>query len=441
MLKNKTKKLNELVAIDKNDSPPETITKEKETEEKNTPTYTFNGLLSKTKQNQTEEPKTVELNFDFENKGVTPAAEKGKLKIFNGNTNFFKKYLDRLKRVSLKDKIFFTKNLSVMLKAGLSLGQAIEALAEQTPNQKFKSILKDVESQVKKGQSFANGLKMYPRTFPEIFIAMIESGEASGNLEDVLQQLHKQMSRDYDLKSKVKGAMIYPVIVVCAMVGIGIAMVIFVIPKFISIFEEVQAELPLPTKILIGFSKFVTNNGSFIAVVLIILIGALVKFLKTKQGKVFLHTLFLKLPILSSIVKKINLARFSRTLSSLLKTNIPIVEAFQISANVVGNLHYKQALNESAERIKKGERVAVCLANYKQLFSAVVIQMVAVGEESGSLDDILDELALFYEEEVDQTMKNLPTIIEPVLMLVLGAGVGSLAVAILMPMYSLSQSF
>lgn len=364
--------------------------------------------------------------------------EKDKKKKF-GQTDL-STYLIKFQKVGLKDKIFFTKNLAVMLKAGLSLGQALHALAEQTANAKFKKILKQVEIKVKKGQSFADSLKEFPKTFPEIFISMIKSGETAGNLEEVLKQLHKQMKRDHELISKIKGAMIYPIIVITAMIGIGIAMMIFVIPKFITIFEEIQAELPLPTRILISLSHFTTHNGFFIALALIIIIGSLISFFRTKKGKRILHQIFLKLPVLSPIVKKINLARFTRTVSSMLKTNIPIVDTFKASSNILTNIYYKQALKESAEKIKKGQPINKSLAAHKDLFPPVVIQMATVGEESGSLDAVLEELANFYEDDIDQTMKNLPTIIEPILMLLLGLGVGAMAVAVLMPMYSLSQS-
>lgn len=384
-----------------------------------------------------EESITEESNSDIENMGEKNKTEKIQRKTRQIDLN---KYFNSFRKISLKEKIFFTKNLSVMLKAGLSLGQALHALAEQTSNPKFKKILKEVEEKVKKGQSFADSLKDYPKTFSQLFVSMIKSGETAGNLEDVLKQLHKQMSRDHELISKIKGAMIYPIIVVSAMIGIGTAMVIFVIPKFITIFEEVEAELPLPTRILIYLSNFITNNGFFILLGLIILISMLIYFFRTPRGKRILHQIFLSLPIVSTIVKKVNLARFTRTLSSLLKTSIPIVDAFKIASDVLSNVYYKEALNSAGEKIKKGEPVAKCLAEYPKLFSAVVVQMASVGEESGSLDAVLEELANFYEDEMDQTMKNLPNIIEPILMLLLGAGVGAMAVAVLMPMYSLSQS-
>jgi len=350
-------------------------------------------------------------------------------------------FLENATRVPLTQKIFFVQNLGIMMKAGLSLGQALKAIKEQTPNKRLKNILTDITVRVEKGQSFAAALKNYPQEFSELFISMIESGELSGNLEKVFKQLHHQMKRNHELISKVKGAMIYPIIVVTAMVGIGAAMIVFVMPKFISIFEELEAELPLPTQILIAVSNFVQANGFFVALGLIIIIATFIKFIKTKTGKTMTDKLFLILPILSPVVKKINLARFSRTMSSLIKTDIPIVKSFNITANTLGNTFYHQALLESAEKVKKGVQINQALREYPKIFPPVVTQMITVGEESGSIDEILEEVADFYEEDIDQTMKNLPQIIEPILMLVLGLGVGFMAVSVLMPMYSLSEAF
>ena len=394
--------------------------------------------IDKSELKQNDSMQSSGANIEDNKEKSEKTEEKPKKKSTNINLD---KYLNKLQTVSLKDKIFFTKNLGVMIKAGLSLGQALHALAEQTQNKKFKKQLTEIEEKVKKGISFTESLKTYPKTFSQLFISMIESGEASGNMEEVLKQLHRQMTRDHALISKIRGAMIYPVIVITAMIGIGIGMVVFVIPKFMSIFEEVNAELPFVTRILIIVSDFVAANGLIVLVSVIVITSVLIKVFKTPSGKNLLHNIFLKTPILAPIVKKINLARFSRTLSSLLKTDIPIVKAFEITARVLGNVHYKNALTEAGEKIKKGEHIRSSLIQYNKLFPAVVIQMVTVGEETCALDNVLDELAGFYEDDVDQTMKNLPTIIEPVLMLALGLGVGFMAVAVLMPMYSLGQAF
>ena len=349
-------------------------------------------------------------------------------------------YLENSGKVPLTQKIFLVQNLAIMLKAGLSLGQALDSIKKQSSNKKLQHILIDITEQVEKGEPFSKALANYPHTFGELFVSMVASGETTGNLEEVLKQIHIQLKRNHELISKVRGAMIYPAVVITAMVGIGIAMIVFVMPKFVNIFSDFEAELPLPTRALIAISNFTQNNGIFVALTSIILLFGIYKFVKTKRGKLLTHKFFLTAPIMSQIVKKINLARFSRTLSSLIKTGIPIVKSFKITSKTLGNIYYKQALIESAEKIKKGTEINIILREYPKLFPPIVTQMITVGEESGSIEDILDEIASFYEEEVDQTMKNLPSIIEPVLMLVLGVGVGFMAVAVLMPMYSLGQA-
>lgn len=392
------------------------------------------GLLDKFKIKK-EKPDVEKEKSKFSNEDK----EDKKTKKVGWNVNL-DKYLIEMSRVTLRDKIFFTKNLGVMVKAGLSLGQSLSALAEQTPNKKFRKVLSQVEQDVRKGISFADSLKKHPKIFNHLFVSMISSGEKSGSMENVLEQLHKQMKRDHALISKVRGAMIYPVIIIMAMIGIGSAMIVFVVPKFVTIFNEVNTELPLATRILIKISEIVNNNSLIVALILIMLLTIFFRFIKTKKGKAALHRFFLVMPITSTITKKVNLARFSRTMSSMLKTDIPIVDAFKTTAEVVGNVHYKKILFEAAEQVKKGVHLHDILKKKAKLFPATVTQMISVGEESGSIDAILDEIANFYEEDVDQTMKNLPTIIEPLLILILGLGVAGMAMAILMPMYSLSQA-
>lgn len=343
-------------------------------------------------------------------------------------------------KVPLTQKIFFVQNLGIMLKAGLSLGAALDAIKEQTSSRRLKGILEVVSEHVQKGESFADSLKIFQPIFGELFINMVASGEISGNMEKVLAQLHHQLKRDHELISKVRGAMIYPIIVVSAMIGVGILMVVFILPKFMSMFREFQATLPLPTRILLKFSDFIQARGILVAVIFIILVIAIAKLAHTVKGRRFFHALFLRTPVLSAIVKKINLARFARTMSSLIKSDIPIVEAFNITSRTLGNVFYREALFAAAERIKKGSNISSILREYPTLFPPVVTQMISVGEDSGSVDDMLSELADFYEEDVDQTMKDLPSIIEPVLMLVLGIGVAFIAVSVMMPMYSLSQA-
>ncbi|NCO79994.1 type II secretion system F family protein [Candidatus Falkowbacteria bacterium] len=357
-------------------------------------------------------------------------------------TNFLAKINDLLlkfSRIPLSEKLFFIQYLGIMLKAGISLSIALKTLAKQTTNKKFARIITDISNNVERGVSFTESLKPHEETFGQLFISMVESGEISGKLEEVLAQLYIQFKKQHELISKVKGALTYPVVIIAAMIGIGTFMMIVVVPQITAMFKEFNAELPLATKVLIATSDALIKHGVLVLLGLILFIILFIKLLKTYRGKYYWQKLLLKLPIFSPIIKKINLARFARTISSLLKTDIMIIKSFQITANVLGNLHYRQALEEMAVKIKKGGKINEVVANYPELFPPVVTQIISVGEETGELDYILSELAQFYEGEVDQIMNNLPSIIEPLLILTLGVVVGGMAVAIIMPMYTLTS--
>lgn len=342
-------------------------------------------------------------------------------------------------RVKPAEKIFFTHNLQVMVRAGLSLATALKTLAEQTSNKAFRIILEDVSIYVSRGIALSDALAHHPKVFSDLFVNMVRAGEKSGKLEEVLEQLTIQIRKSNSLISKVRGALTYPIIVIVAMVGIGIAMMTFVIPKITAVFVESNAVLPLPTRVLIATSDFMVTNGIWIGIGFVIFIILFIRFIHTKKGKKMWHTFLLKLPVFSPILKKVNLAKFARTFSSLLKTDIPIVQAFHITATTMGNVCYRDVVETTAERVKKGVTVSTVIKEYPKLFSPLMAQMIAVGEETGTLDNILEELALFYEEDVDNTMSNLTTIIEPILMIILGLGVGAMAIAIIMPMYNLSE--
>ncbi len=367
--------------------------------------------------------------------GTAPDEEKKLSFLDNINLKFA-----QLQGVPLKEKLFFLQHLSVMLKAGISLSAALKTLALQTENKNFSMILSDVSNQVEKGVSFTDSLRKYEKTFGELFINMIEAGELSGKLENVLSRLYIQTKKSYELRSKVKGAMTYPIVIMVAMFGIGSFMLFFIVPKITSIFTEFNAELPLPTKILIGLSNFLVHNAVLSVISFIIAVAAIVQILRTRTGKMIFQSLLLKFPVISGIIKKINIAQFARTVSSLLKTDIMIIKTFDIAGNVLGNLHYRNALHDIAEKIKKGDKINKIISQYPALFPPMIVQMISVGEETGELDNILEELAEFYENEIDQIMENLPAIIEPVLILFLGLGVGGIAVAILMPMMTITSA-
>ncbi|MFA6909242.1 MAG: type II secretion system F family protein [Patescibacteria group bacterium] len=342
--------------------------------------------------------------------------------------------------VPIVQKIFFTQNLQVMVRTGFSLGNALHTLGLQTENKSFKQVIMEMEHDVDSGKTFSDALKKHSDIFPEMFINMIAAGEVSGKLDEVLHQLTLQMKKDHTLITKVKSALSYPIIVVSAMVGLVIAMMLFVIPKLLGVFAESGVALPLPTQILISVTNFTSQNGLWVIIGLFALTIGVFRLIKTQKGKFYYHRILLRLPIVGKIIKKINLARFTRSLSSLLKTDIPIVQTLQIISRTLGNVHYQNVMMIASEEVKKGISIVKTLERFPQLFPPIVTQMVHVGEQSGTLDTIVEEIANFYEEEVDTTMANLSTIIEPALMLILGAGVAGLAVAIILPIYNLSQA-
>ena len=346
-------------------------------------------------------------------------------------------FLRKIGRISLVEKMVFSRHLSIMIKAGLSLNQALRALAEQTKNTKFKKIISRVEENVRRGQSLSDCLAKYPKVFNELYVNMVRVGETSGNLDKVLKILAEQMRKDHELISRVKGAMMYPAVIIIAMIGIGILMMIMVVPKLTEVFTEFEMELPLSTQIIIGLSNFLKNHSLLGLVILIGLIILLRLSLRNKKVKRVLDKIYLHLPILGSLVQKVNAARFARTLSSLVDSGLAIVNALKIVAGTLGNIHFKEALINSATQVQKGKELSRALSNYRNLYPPMVIQMIQVGEQTGSLSDILKNLAGFYEEEIDNTTKNLSSIVEPIIMIIIGAAVGFFAVSMIQPMYSM----
>ena len=355
-----------------------------------------------------------------------------------GGMNF--DVLKALSTVSLKEKIIFIENLGIMLKAGIAVARSLKILAKQTHNPRFRSIVEDICIQVEQGKGLGEALEKYPKVFSNIFISMIKVGELSGNLDKSLEYLAIQLEREADLKSKVKGAMIYPSVICGAMVIIGLLMSIFVLPNLVSVFKDFGGQLPLATRIVIHISDFMSAHaivaiGGFIACIV-----AFVMFLRTPIGQRGLDWFLLHFMVVSTIVKKINLARFSRILSSLLKSSIPIVEALEVAGNSLDNVYFRELILQSAIDVKVGKPLSESLEKDHSLFPVLIVQMLQVGEESGTVENILEQLAVHFEEEVDTTLRNMSSIIEPLLLLVIGAVVGVLALALIEPIYSIGQN-
>lgn len=349
-----------------------------------------------------------------------------------------KEALINLLPIPISEKIFFANNLRVMVKSGLSLTEAVHTLGLQTTNRRFKMILDKIQEGVEKGQTLSENLKKYPTIFNEFFANIVAAGEVSGNLEKSLSELSSQMQKDHALTSKIKSAMTYPTVILIASAGIVWGVLTYVVPNIVSMFKGMTIQLPIATRIVMAASDTLTQYGAWVILGLVIIGGSFFYLIKHQLRHPW-HTVLIHLPIIGPISKKINLARFSRTLSSLLETDIPVVNSFEITSTVLNNVLYREAAIKIAEEIKKGVAIANTLALYPKLFPPLIVQMVAVGEKSGTIDELLKELANFYETEVDNVTASLSSIIEPILIIFLGGLIGGIALAIMTPIFSLSQ--
>jgi type IV pilus assembly protein PilC len=356
------------------------------------------------------------------------------------SNNVSVKFFDRFKSVPLKEKMVFARNLSIMVASGLTVSRAVSNLAVQTENKTFKKILLDIYDEIQGGKSLSEGLAKFPGIFGELFINMVRVGETAGNLDEVLNIVAVQLEKEHDLKSKVKGAMIYPAVILVVMFVIGIIMLTFVLPKLLSVFKDNGSELPAMTQLIVDLSDLLRNNGLVLSIVFVFVILFLQYFLRQPLGKKTLSWISIKTPIFSPLVKQTNCARFARIYSSLLKSGVGSVEALKIISHTLTNYYYQQALIESIDDIQKGVNLSKVLADNQHIFPILVSQIVQVGEETGKTEVVLLQLAEFYEEEVDQITKNLSAVIEPLLMVVIGSAVGFFAVAMLQPMYSMMDN-
>ncbi len=349
-------------------------------------------------------------------------------------------FLANFSKVPLKEKMLFSRNLAVMVASGLPVPRAIHNLAIQTRNKRFSKILTVVSEDLQSGMTLGDALSKHPGVFNELFVNMVAVGEVGGTLEGVLDILATQLEKDHDLLSKVRGALVYPAVILFAMTGVGVLMLTYILPKITGVFEDMNVTLPVTTRFIMGLSDFLIQYWYLaLGITFITVIGIRV-FSRTALGKSFFGWLYLFLPIVGPIVIKVNCARFARIYSSLLSSGVPVMKALAIVERTLSNVHYKKAMNVATEEIQKGVNLSDVLLRYPKLFPVLVPQIIQVGEETGKTEMVLDRLAGFYEEEVSQITKNMSSIIEPVLMLVIGGGVGFFAVAMLQPMYSVLEN-
>ena len=345
-----------------------------------------------------------------------------------------------ISRVKEDEKVMMTRNLSSMLLAGLPLSRALSVLERQSKNPRLKGILKSVQASITKGDPFNQALSQFPREFDDLYVAMVKAGEESGGMADALRILSVQMERASQLKKKIKGAMIYPAIVLSVMVIIGIVMMIYVMPSITSTFKSLGSELPPTTEALIATSEFMNEHTALTLGGMAAVIFGFIYFLRTAIGKRIFSWLVTRLPVIGNIAKEANAARTARTLSSLLSSGVDVLRALSITRDVVQNYYYKEIIAEAAIQVEKGTALSETFVKRKDLYPILVGEMIAVGEETGQISNMLQELAEFYETEVEHKTKDLSTIIEPLLMVVIGGTVGFFALAMIAPIYSIADS-
>lgn len=349
------------------------------------------------------------------------------------NTNFWQS-------ISALDRIFFTRNLHTLVGAGISLDQAVNITAEQTTNDKLRPILEDIALNLRRGQTFHSVLNRYPNVFGRFFIDLVRVGEISGKLDETLGYLLEEQERDYDLRTKARGAMIYPIIILCALVIMVTFMLAFVIPRVAGVLDQYQVQLPLATRILLALSSFITSYGFYTLPVLVALVYGYVRWHRTVPGRRLVDGWLLKTPIVHRLIKEFNLARFTRSLSSLLKSGQSIDQALELCASTATNVHYQEALRGAIQFVRKGLPLGEVMKGNPKLFPPLTCRMVEVGERTGKLDDMTTRLAVFYEKSVSTSLENLSATIEPILILVVGLIVGFVAVSILTPVWKFSAT-
>lgn len=345
-----------------------------------------------------------------------------------------------ISRVSTDDLVMTTRNLGSMITAGLALTRALSVIERQTSNPRLKAVMQQIQADINKGEPFNEALAKSPKVFDELYVAMVRAGEESGQLAETLQVLGVQMERSSNLKKKIKGAMIYPAIVITILVIIGILMMVYVMPSITDTFMNLNVELPATTQFLITVSTIINEYLIFCIAGMIGTVVGFVYFLKTSIGKKVFSWTIVRLPVIGTLAKEANSARTARTLASLLSAGVDIVRAINITKDVVQNVYYKRVLEEAATKVEKGTALSDPFIEHNKLYPVLVGEMIAVGEETGQISQMLKQLAEFYEGEVEQKTKDLSTIIEPILMVVIGGTVGFFALAVITPIYSIGEA-
>jgi type IV pilus assembly protein PilC len=394
--------------------------------------YKYKYIINNEEKEETKEFEDKKSLYDFLHKegGVLLSSEEVVAKkTFSFNIGMGK--------IKAQEKISFAKNLAIMIDAGLAVSRALTIMTKQTKNKALKTVLEDINASINRGESLSEALGEHTDIFSDLFVSMVRSGEESGTQAEALKNVAGQLEKANNLNKKILGAMIYPAIIVSLMVGIGFLMMVYMVPMLTETFVGLNVPLPLPTRVIIAVSDFLKNNLILVLVFASVMIGLVVSFFKSKRGKDFVDVVVLKIPVISQMTREVNSARTARTLSSLILSGVDIVNALKVTENVVQNHLYKKILADASKNVEKGEPVSSFFENSNGLYPIFMSEMISVGEETGKIADMFENVANFYEAEVEEKTKNLSTIIEPFLMILIGIAVGIFAIAMLAPTYSL----
>ena len=351
------------------------------------------------------------------------------------------KFLRLIAPITQKDLVVFTRQFSVMISANVPIVEALMILIEQTKNLSLRSMIADISFEVDSGSFLSDSFSRRPKIFSDFFVNIIRSGETSGKLDEVLNYLADEMEKSYDINAKVKGAMIYPIFVISALIAVGVILMVYVIPNLTSILTEVDAELPVSTRAVIAISNFLQNYLLVVIAFVIAIILAIRFYAKTYNGRRNLDILKLKAPIFGPLFKYIYLMRFARSLSTLLKGGVTITRSLEIVAKVVNNIIYQELILETLESINDGNSFAEVFNRNDEYMPKMVPQMLAVGEKTGKIEEVLDKINDFYSRESSNMLDNLSKLMEPIIMVIMGIGVGVMVAAVLLPMYNLASQF
>lgn len=398
--------------------------------------YTAKSLDGKTKTGVSEAENVKKLAQELREEGLFLARADYKGEKKKSGSGFLGRLFGSSKKVSLTEKMLMTRNLSVMVSTGLPLVRGFSILAAQSKSKRMKEALLDIGQEVSKGKNLAECFKKYPDIFSELFQSMIAAGEESGTLQDTLNVLALQLEKEKEMKSKIQKALIYPAILVVVMIIVGVCLAIFVLPKINSFFAGLNADLPITTRIILGSGDFFMNYWYFFLAGLFVLVFVFITLIKTTKGRLIIDTVSLRMPLVSSLVKKSNAAALIRSLSSLLSAGVPLIRSLEITSGIVSNFYFKESLRQASIEVQKGKKLFVGFSAFQDIFPYGALEMIEIGEETGKTSVILKKLAEFYEEEVTNVAENLSTIIEPLMIIIIGAAVGIFAVSILGPLYS-----